>query len=80
MLQQYKTLGAMLALREFTADELAAQAGVKRASVQTVLTRHRDWLEPIGRQATGRRGGQLVRYRLRPHAVEEVRRILRGVE
>ena len=56
----------MLALREFTADQVAELAGVKRASVHTVRRRDDGWVDRVGQVRTGRRGGQLVRYRLRP--------------
>ncbi len=79
MHEQYRTLGAMLALGEFTAEEVADLAAVKRASVHTVLNRHRAWIARIGQQPTGRRGGQFVRYRLRPEAVAVVEELVRGV-
>ena len=80
MLQQYKVLGAALALRRFTVAQVVSLTGVKAASVHTALRRHGDLVERLGPEHTGRRGGQAVRFRLRPDAVERVRAMLRAVE
>ena len=73
MLARYRTLRAILDLREFTADELAEAANVKVATVRTVLARESQLVERIGVVSTGRRGGQPIRYRLLANAEEPLR-------
>jgi hypothetical protein len=80
MLERYRTLGAVLALGEFTVPELADLAGVRESSVRTILRRESDYVEQIGRQATGRPGGKPIRWRLRPAARERLRALLHDLE
>ena len=70
MLEQIKVLNGILALDKFTAGDLASYTQVKLPTVYTVLKRRQSLLDPIGPEATGRRGGQSVRYRLKPEAVD----------
>jgi phosphoglucosamine mutase len=70
----------MLALGEFSVAEIADLAQVGKPTVRTVLRREGDHIERVGPQRTGRRGGQPVRWRLRPEARESIRAILRELE
>jgi phosphoglucosamine mutase len=80
--ERYKTLGAILALGggDFSVAEIAALAQVGESTVRTVLRREDVYVERVGPQPTGRRGGQPVRWRLRPEARESIRAILRELE
>jgi phosphoglucosamine mutase len=78
--ERYRTLGAILALGDFSVAEIAALAQVGKSTVRTVLRREDDYVERVGPQPTGRRGGQPVRWRLRPGARESIRAILRELE
>ena len=80
MHERYKTLGAVLALGEFSVSELAELSGVREPTVRTILRRESTFVEQIGTQATGRRGGQLVRWRLQPAAREQLRAQLQELE
>jgi hypothetical protein len=80
MLEKYRVLGAMAALREFTVADLARFSDVKARTVQTVLDRNKNLREEIGRESTGRRGGSYVRYRLAPDAETELISKLRTLE
>lgn len=72
MLEQYKILGAMLALGEFTTQELAEHTGVIPNTVHTVVKREMRLLEHIGFQKTKKRGGQHKQYRVKPERIEEL--------
>jgi len=78
--ERYRTLGAMLALGDFSVAEIAALAGVGESTVRTVLRREDGYVEKAGTLRTGRRGGQAVRWRLRPGARESIRAVLRELE
>lgn len=80
MLERYRTLAAMLSLGEFSVAEIAALAQVGESTVRTVLRREDNYVERVGSQPTGRRGGQPGRWRLRPGARESIRAILRQLE
>jgi phosphoglucosamine mutase len=80
VLERYRTLGAMLALRTFSVPEVAALAGVREATVRTILRRERKYLEKVGVRQTGRRGGQLTLWRLLPDASETIRLELAKLE
>lgn len=80
MHERYRTLGAMLAVGDFSVAEIAALARVEKSTVRTVLRREDDYVERAGKQRTGRRGGQPVRWRLRPGARESIRAILKDLE
>jgi phosphoglucosamine mutase len=76
VLERYRTLAAMLALGEFSVQQVAALAHVGQSTVRTVLRRESQYVEKIGSQRTGRRGGQPDRWQLRPGAREAIRVIL----
>jgi phosphoglucosamine mutase len=78
--ERYRTLGAMLALGDFSVAEIAALAQVGKSTVRTVLRRENDYVERVGPQHTGRRGGQPVRWRLRSGAREAIRATLLELE
>lgn len=80
MLERYKTLGAMLALGEFSISEVAILSGVREPSVRTILRREDAYAEQIGTQPSGRRGGQPRRWRVRPEARERLRNELKELE
>jgi hypothetical protein len=69
----FKILAAMARLGEFTVKELAAAADVPEGTARTVLDRNSDLRKQIGVQATGKPGGQIIRYGL---SGEEARRRL----
>jgi hypothetical protein len=73
MIETYKVLGAMLALNEFTADELAHYTGAKVTTVRTILNREQSYLEEVGRLETGRKGGQCRRLRVKPVLLQSLR-------
>jgi len=73
MIETYKVLGAMLALNEFTADELARYTGAKVTTVRTILNREQSYLEEVGRLETGKKGGQCRRLRVRPMLLQSLR-------
>jgi len=70
----------MLALGEFSVSDLAALSEVRKATVRTVLRRERQYVEEVGIMPTGRRGGQPVRWRLRPETREHLRAQLEELE
>ncbi len=80
MLERYRTLAAMLSLGNFSVAELADLAQVGESTVRTVLRREDEYVERVGSQPTGRRGGQPGRWRLRPGARESLRAMLRELE
>ena len=80
MFERYRVLGAMLALKEFTAEDLATRADVSRATVRTVIHRQQSDLEVIGVLETGRRGGQPRRYHLKQESVGALMAELRSAE
>jgi len=80
VLERYRTMGAVLALGEFTVSELARLSGVREPTVRTVLRRERDLVEQIGTRKVGRRGGQPGHWRLRPEARERLRAQLQELE
>jgi len=79
-LSRYRVLNAMLALREFTVDDLAHYSDVKENTVRTVLARDSHFVERDGNRARRRRGGQPILYRLRPAAEDELVSILRKLD
>jgi hypothetical protein len=70
--QQNRVLQAMISLRTFTAADLQTHSGVAPATIRTVISRFQNSLDLLGRQATGRRGGQLSMYRIRPDDIHEL--------
>src|SRR5438270_403417 len=73
MLETYKVLGSILALKEFTIKSLAEYSGVNADTVDTTMRRNREFWELIGKERTKKRGGQLRRFRVKPDAVESLR-------
>jgi hypothetical protein len=80
MLNRYRILNAILALREFTVADLAHYSGTKENTVRTVLARESRFVERVGTRGQGRRGGQPVQYQLRTDAEHELVGILREVD
>jgi hypothetical protein len=73
MLENYKVLGAMIALSEFTVNDLSQYSGVKPNTVRTTINREQIYLEEIGKQETGKRGGQHRRWRLKASQIGNLR-------
>lgn len=73
MVNRYRVLGAMLALQEFTPQQLADYSGVKEQTVRTVLNREKGRYREVGTLETGRPGGQPRLLRLNPGATDEIR-------
>jgi phosphoglucosamine mutase len=80
VLERYRTLGAMLALGEFSVQQVASLAHVRPSTVRTVLRRENQYVEKAGSWPTGRRGGQPDRWRLRHGASEDIRVILQELQ
>ena len=80
MNERYQTLGAVLALGEFSVSELAELSGVREPTVRTILRREGTLVEQLGTHATVGRGGQPVRWRLRPGVRDQLRAELRELE
>jgi hypothetical protein len=74
VLEQIKVLNAILALDRFTPSELSTFAGVKLATVYTILNRRKALLEDVAVESTGRPGGQVIRQRLKHDAINKVRK------
>ncbi|MGB9181585.1 MAG: helix-turn-helix domain-containing protein, partial [Pyrinomonadaceae bacterium] len=73
MMERYRVLGAMLALKEFTVNDLSRYSEVKPNTVHTTINREQKYLEKTGKEETGRRGGQCQRWRVKPDEVENLR-------
>ena len=73
MIEQLKALNGMLALGDFTVEQVERLTGVQSPTVHTVIHRHPDAVERLPAAPTGRRGGQPARYRIRPGAIEALR-------
>ena len=80
MLERYRTLGAMLALREFTVADLARYSGVKEATVRTILAREGRYVQRHGVVPSSKPGGQPVIYSLRSDAEPQLVEVLRKLE
>lgn len=78
--KQYRVLGAMAALGNFTVPELGRFSEVSERTVRSVLERNADLYESLGKEATGRRGGSYIRYRMTNGGDESVRDLLRQME
>lgn len=72
-MERYRVLAGMVALQEFSVEELARFTSVKRTTVQTVLAREARYIRRGPAQATGKRGGQPIRYTIDPATEEELR-------
>lgn len=73
MMENYRVLGAMLALKEFTVNDLVRYSNVKPNTVRTTISREQNYLEELGKQETGKRGGQHRRWRVKPSEIENLR-------
>src|SRR5262245_34848718 len=80
MKERYKVLGAIVALREFTVEDIANKTGVKQNTVSTILARERGFLEKIADEKTGRRGGPRKRYRIKPEFAESLHSELKELD
>lgn len=78
--KQYRVLGAMAALGDFTVPELGRFSEVKERTVRSVLERHASLYEEVGKEPTGRRGGSHIRYRLTDDGDGFVRELLDELE
>jgi len=77
-LARYRIVGAMLELGEFTYADVMKRARVDSVdTVRTIVHRNPDLVETIGQVATGQRGGQPQRFRLRDEAAAGLRAELR---
>ena len=72
----YMALGAILTLKEFDATELARFSGLKLSTVYSIVRRHSGLLEEIGKKKTGKPGGKLIRYRVKPDRIAELEKTL----
>src|ERR1035438_1236987 len=77
MSKRYKVLGAMLALKEFNVADLALFSGVKVNTVRTVLMRESAFVDKLGKENSGSKGGQFARYQLRKNRVDVLRSEIR---
>lgn len=74
MLERYKVLCGMVALKEFSADELARFTKVKLSTVRTVIIREKErLLDVIGKKVTGDRGGQFNQYKIKSDQFDTLR-------
>jgi hypothetical protein len=73
MIEQLKALNGMLALGDFTVEQVERLTGVQSPTVHTVIHRHPDAVERLPAAPTGRRGGQPARYRIKSGAIEPLR-------
>ncbi len=73
MMEHYKVLSAMLALREFTVRDLSLYSEVGLRTVSTTLSRERQYLEHMGKNQTGKKGGQWDRWRVRADQLDNLR-------
>jgi len=80
MINRYRILNAILALREFAVADLVHYSGTKENTVRTVLARDAHFVERVGTRAHGRRGGQPLQYRLRSETEHELVNLLRQVD
>jgi hypothetical protein len=80
MLERYRTLGAMLALREFTVADLALYSGVKESTVRTILARESQYVQRTLAVPSGKPGGQPLAYKLRSNAEQNLTEVLRELE
>ncbi len=70
----------MAALDDFTVPELARFSEAKERTVRSVLERHANLYEEVGKERTGRRGGSYIRYRLTDAGDDAVRKLLGELE
>src|SRR6266404_9550518 len=73
MMEHYKVLSAMLALREFTVRDLSIYSEVRLRTVSTTISRERHYLEHMGKKQTGKKGGQWDRWRVRADQLDNLR-------
>src|ERR1051326_3962163 len=75
----YRVLGSMLALKQFTSKDLEAHSSVSPHTVRSTLDRRKDLVQEVGIQETNRRGGQLIRYRIRDESLDKLRKEVFGL-
>ena len=69
-IERYKILAAILAIGEFTSEELAKMSDVKLSYVRNVIAGERKkYLKNIGKKNSGRRGGQFNLYRIKKEKI-----------
>jgi hypothetical protein len=76
MLERLKVLSGALRLKEFSVRDLARYSEVNEHTVRTVLDRRNDLFEELRRDKTGRPGGSLIVYSLRPDRVKSLEKEL----
>jgi len=74
-LDRYKFLCALLVLgEEFTVEDVIRFAKLPKTTVATFLNRESRFVERVGSIRTGRRGGQIAQYRVRPDQLGSLER------
>lgn len=69
----YRILASALALKSFSVNDLARFSTCLPGTVRTTLNRNRDYIEALGTESSGKRGGQPSRYRLIPQKEAELK-------
>lgn len=80
LIERYRILGAMLALGEFNATEVAALSGIREATIRAALRRERRFVERVGTASLRQPSQQRARWRVRPEAQERLRALLQEME
>jgi hypothetical protein len=62
----------MASLRQFTVEDIAEFGGISPVTVRTVISRNREFIEPIENVPTGRRGNRFVKYAVRSDRVADL--------
>lgn len=76
-INKYKLLGAMRALhKSFTIDDLVRYSGLSENTVRTIMSREKQFYEIHARSATGRPGGKVSEYRVKPNALPELEAVM----
>jgi hypothetical protein len=73
-LNEYNLLGTMLSFPDgFTVTDLVRFTGMNENSIRTCIQRHPDLIEKVNQQRTGRPGGQVMVYRIKPDHLASIR-------
>src|ERR1700722_16107624 len=72
--EKAQVLAAALQLPEFTVQQLTEISGVKEQTVQGVLSRSKDLIEPVGQETSDKPGGRRIRYKLLAHVRRTMQR------
>lgn len=75
-MKTYKILVTMLRHQTFTVNQIAAATGLPSGTVHTVLRRFGDAFDGVVVEGSGRRGGQVKQYSLRPEGRERIKAAL----